>query len=317
CEFYKSYKGFIKEPLNDEEANFPIAYSMLIYKDYEQFIRLFRAVYRPQNYYCIHVDKKTDSNYKSNVEALARCFPNGRVFVAPISYDVQWATFTVLQPELDCMRELSKMRPLWKYFINLTGQEYPLRTNWELIQILKIFDGANNVEGTFKRSYLIGRTQQVSFNGSLMHSVIRMYHAQNHPPRGIIIWKGSVHVVLSRAFVDFALHHPISIALQNYLKDIFVPDEYFFSTLNNNPNFGVPGSYNDPVNNRFIARFKNWGYPPFAWPCKGKWVRQICNFGVGDLPLLASRDELFANKFDYEFEPLAYNCMEELLFNRT
>ena len=46
-------------------------------------------------------------------------------------------------------------------------------------------------------------------------------------------------------------------------------------------------------------------------------MRQICHFGVGDLPLLASRDELFANKFDYDYQPLAYDCMEELLYNRT
>ena len=38
----------------------------------------------------------------------------------------------------------------------------------------------------------------------------------------------------------------------------------------------------DPIHNRFITRFKNWAYDPFAWPCKGHWVRQICNFGVGE-----------------------------------
>ena len=27
------------------------------------------------------------------------------------------------------------------------------------------------------------------------------------------------------------------------------------------------------VENPFIARFKNWGSPPFKWKCAGKWVR--------------------------------------------
>ena len=40
-------------------------------------------------------------------------------------------------------------------------------------------------------------------------------------------------------------------------------------------------------------------------------MRGICIFGVGDLPLLTSRRELFANKFFADFEPLAYDCLEE------
>ena len=40
-------------------------------------------------------------------------------------------------------------------------------------------------------------------------------------------------------------------------------------------------------------------------------------FGVGDLPLLSTRKELFANKFILEYQPLAYDCLEELYYNNT
>ena len=47
-------------------------------------------------------------------------------------------------------------------------------------------------------------------------------------------------------------------------------------------------------------------------------MREICIFGVGDLPWLYQRPELFVNKFYAdEHEPLAYDCMEELVYNRT
>ena len=36
-----------------------------------------------------------------------------------------------------------------------------------------------------------------------------------------------------------------------------------------------------------------------------------------DLQLLASRKELFANKFQSNYQPQAYDCLEELHFNRT
>jgi len=67
----------------------------------------------------------------------------------------------------------------------------------------------------------------------------------------------------------------------------------------------------------FIARFKNWGDGPFNWPCFGQRVRYVCVFGVGDLPLLASRPELFANKFYADYQPATLDCMEELHYNRT
>jgi hypothetical protein len=36
-------------------------------------------------------------------------------------------------------------------------------------------------------------------------------------------------------------------------------------------------------------------------------------FGVGDLPALVRRRELFVNKFDVHFDPLALDCLEAWL----
>ena len=102
------------------------------------------------------------------------------------------------------------------------------------------------------------------------------------------------------------------------MKNTEVPDETFFASLNHSPHLGVPGSYRGPPETNpktypFLTRFKNWG----SYPCAGKLSNWICIFGVGDLPLLASRKELFANKFHSDFQTAAYACMEELIFNRT
>lgn len=80
----------------------------------------------------------------------------------------------------------------------------------------------------------------------------------------------------------------------------------------------------DPETKPFTARASIW--LPIAyqaqwswteWECQGRWVREICIFGVGDLPWLYRRPELFVNKFYAAHEPLAYDCMEELIYNRT
>ena len=31
----------------------------------------------------------------------------------------------------------------WKYYINLTGQEFPLKTNLKIVEILQAMNGAN------------------------------------------------------------------------------------------------------------------------------------------------------------------------------
>ena len=44
--------GYVTDSLTSIERNFPIAYSILVYKDFVQIEMLLRAIYRPQNIYC-------------------------------------------------------------------------------------------------------------------------------------------------------------------------------------------------------------------------------------------------------------------------
>ena len=143
CDVFIRERGYIIKSMTAEEENFPIAYSILMYKDVNQVERLLRAIYRPQNYYCIHVDKKASKNAYSAMRSIVNCFTN--VFLTSRSIKVRWGTITVLEPDLLCMEELWKYRK-WKYFINLTGQEFPLKTNLDLVRILKAYNGANDVE---------------------------------------------------------------------------------------------------------------------------------------------------------------------------
>ena len=145
CSEYVQNKGYITAPLNEEEAKFPLAFSILMFRDPEQVERLLRTIYRPQNYYCIHVDQQFDAVYKA-MENIIKCLPN--VFMSGRRFKVIWGGYSVLQPEIQCMTQLLSYK--WRYFINLTGMELPLRTNWELVQIFKTLKGANLIHASFK-----------------------------------------------------------------------------------------------------------------------------------------------------------------------
>ena len=151
CDAFIHDRRYFTKSTSGEEIEFPLAFNILMYEEVEQFERLLRAIYRQQNYYCVHVDRKSKQTIRDSVGAIASCFEN--VFVAQKTVDVRWGYFSVLEPELYCMEELLKYKK-WKYFINLTGKEWPLKTNLELVKILRAIKGSNILEGTKSRYFL-------------------------------------------------------------------------------------------------------------------------------------------------------------------
>ena len=143
CETLLASRQYPCQAPSEEEAAFPIAFSILLYKDVDRVERLLRAIYRPHNVYCLHVDGKAPSGVHRATAGLANCFNN--VFVASRLVDVVWGHFSVLEADLICMQDLLTKHATWKYFINLTGQEFPLKTNVELVRILSVYNGANDI----------------------------------------------------------------------------------------------------------------------------------------------------------------------------
>lgn len=46
-------------------------------------------------------------------------------------------------------------------------------------------------------------------------------------------------------------------------------------------------------------------------------MRSVCVFGIEDLPRLINRKEFFVNKFYPDFEPLALDCLEAWIEQKT
>ena len=70
--------------------------------------------------------------------------------------------------------------------------------------------------------------------------------------------------------------------------------------------------YRNRVNT--TARYIIWGGENIS--CYGKYQRGICIFSVKDLSRLVNRHEIFANKFYLNYNPIAYQCMEEWIMKK-
>ncbi|VDP86111.1 unnamed protein product [Echinostoma caproni] len=145
-----SYKYIVRP----EEREFPLAFSLIVYTDADRVLRLFRAIYRPHNYYCIHIDRKSKPEFVNVTERLKQCpgVSHNVFFVESANRtDVHWGWISVLDADLSCARILLERAPgAWKYWINLTGQEFPLRTNWELVRALRLLNGSNIVQAIYR-----------------------------------------------------------------------------------------------------------------------------------------------------------------------
>ena len=75
CSVFVKHRKYITR-VSPEESSFPIAFSMMVYRDIEQVERLLRTVYRRSNVYCIHVDDKVSSSFKNAIRGIANCFDN-------------------------------------------------------------------------------------------------------------------------------------------------------------------------------------------------------------------------------------------------
>ncbi|CAL8085950.1 unnamed protein product [Calicophoron daubneyi] len=290
-----------------EEADFPLAFNILVFTDLERAVRLLRAIYRPQNSYCIHVDKKSTKEYVRTLKIAATCFGNN-VFLVPDSErrDVRWGEISILEAELICFKVLMKSGRNWKYLINLTGQEFPLRTNWELVVALKALNGSNLVAATYKRR--------------------NMWRVP--PPKysdlKVTYYKGSVHVAVRREFVNFTLYDQRAIKLLKALRDYerdkghrIITDETYFATLNHNPViFPIPGAFLGEHEVGTVTRAKIW--QDGRTTCGSKvWIRTVCMFGIADLPFLIKSEKFFANKFRVHVEPEAYDILEQWIESKV
>ncbi|NXN50086.1 GCNT2 transferase, partial [Rynchops niger] len=235
CSTYVSRSHYITRALSAEEAAFPVAYVMTVHKEFETFERLFRAVYMPQNVYCVHVDAKAPAPYQQAVRHLVGCFPNA--FLASRAEQVVYGGISRLRADLHCMRDLLASAVPWRYLLNTCGQDFPLKTNREIVRLLKGFGGKNITPGVLQPPHVTARTKYVHREG-IRHNTSRLVTPQLHkapPPHNLTIYFGSAYVAITRPFVEFVLQDQRAIDLLAWSEDTYSPDEHFWVTLNRIP----------------------------------------------------------------------------------
>uniref|UniRef100_I3KE70 Glucosaminyl (N-acetyl) transferase 4 n=1 Tax=Oreochromis niloticus TaxID=8128 RepID=I3KE70_ORENI len=291
CTLFRKYRGYDNVCVTEEEQDFPIAYSLVVHKSAWMVERLINALYSPSNIYCIHYDQKSSVQFISAMEGLAQCLPN--VFITSKKESVYYASISRLKADLNCLSDLLGSEVKWKYVINLCGQDFPLKSNVELVSELKKLNGRNMLETSRPTP---AKKQRFTFHHELKDASfeyqklpVKTEYVKNPPPHNIEVFSGNAYFVLSRKFIE-------------HMNASGVPGE-------------VPRSKPDITDLMSKTRLVKWQYleEQLYPPCTGTHVRSVCIYGAAEMRWLLNYGHWFANKFDPKVDPVLIQCLEEKL----
>ena len=219
-----------------EEANFPLAFALVVHESPLQVFRLLKVIYRPHNVYCIHYDNKSSLDTKLVFNNLAMCIDN--IFVATSIIEVKWGHRSLMEAQMNCFKDLKKNYDAypWKYVITLCGKELPLRTNREMVQLLKNLNGTSAIN-----THLPSKSEQDRYTRKWAEIDNQYYITQESAgpiPYNLTMYKSMVYFALTPEFVEYVLYNKVANALRKFLKDAFIPEEHYYSTL-----FMIPGKF--------------------------------------------------------------------------
>ncbi|KAE9547739.1 hypothetical protein FO519_009051 [Halicephalobus sp. NKZ332] len=309
CFFIKDRQYLPSKPLTPEESEFPIAFVKTVKRDYYFLEMELAATYAPQNVYCFSIDRSATSLFKERMKNLTECLPN--VYIGTREYDI--GGNDELYAYLNCVKKI--MNHKWKYAIFLGNHDVAMKTNAEIVAILKMFNGSNDIPIEGLPSYVLNGDW--SFRGiQLMENSFK-----NTAFKKLQLAQGDLQSTWSRKAMEFIV---------NEINFSFVPKRFenettygmkrvFLNSLQASDDVELPGGFTNVCLNRgfgtkSITRFVYY----LENRCESGIIKNgICVGGRSNLRFLDRRPEMFFSLMDPQLELVAYHCWRERMFNRT
>lgn len=260
-----------------------IAYFLLVHRYPTQFKRLFNAIYLPGNQYVVHVDK---SSGKSLLDEISTFLKPYRGVDLLESQDALWGGYSLVDAELRGMTRLLEMDKRWSHYINLSGQDFPLKSQNYIRefftenpgkQFIRALDQVKERPDTLNRiSHLF-----IEENGEMTATGVARPFLPGHTPFIGTQWKA-----VTRSFCEYACHNPRVDRLKVFYRNSFIADEAFFQTV--------------IMNSDDRGSVMNDDLRMIDWVPDGDIKLRPRNFDEGDFDQLQRSSDLFARKFDAE-----------------
>jgi hypothetical protein len=274
-----------------------IAYFILVHRFPEQFKRLFKALYHPENHYLIHLDKKASIEIYDDIKDFLTDFPSTYILE---SENVVWGGYSMVQAELNGMNYLLKLNLVWDFFINLSGQDYPLKSQKIIREYLTKNKGNNFLKIADQlavRPETMNRIENhftESADGFSAKTYKRAYL------KDVVPYIGGQWMILTRQCCEFICNSGEAKKFEDYYKNTLIADESFFQTV--------------LMNTSFDGVIINDDKRAIIWIPDGDIKLRPKTFTDDDVKFLLEGNNLFARKFDDNIDSNIIDNME-IFFN--
>jgi Core-2/I-Branching enzyme len=273
-----------------------IAYFLLVHRFPKQFKRLFRAIYAPGNQYVVHIDKSSGSAIAADLAAFLKPY-QGVALLDP--QDALWGGYSLVDAELRGMARLLEMDDSWTHFINLSGQDFPLKTQDYIRQFFAANPGKQFIRALDQRKERPETLNRISQMFTEQDGVITPTGIARAFPVGDTPFIGTQWKAVTRSFCEYVCHDPRVDRFKTFYRDSFIADEAFFQTVIMNS--GDQGMVmNDDL--RMID-----------WVPDGDIKLRPRDYEVEDFEQLRGSSDLFARKFNAENDPKILTLLERHL----
>jgi len=258
-----------------------IAYLILVHRYPNQFKKLFMAIYHPANYYLVHVDKRSGVGLQTEIQDFLSSFANASLLKGQ---SILWGGYSMVDAELRGIEELLKISSEWEFFINLSAQDFPLKSQTHIQDFLSRNMGNDFIRVANQRKVrpeTLNRIQNyfIEFRNRVLHTSIKRPYL-----RGVTPHIGNQWMIASRKFCEFVCYSPEVKRFKRFYRRTFIPDEGFFQTV--------------IMNTGYKGTIVNDDKRTIDWVPLGTIKLRPRDFTSKDADFLMASQGLFARKFD-------------------
>lgn len=271
-----------------------IAYFILVHRYPEQFKRLFQAIYLKGNQYVIHIDKSSGSEIYNDLQEFILNFSGVEIIE---SKNALWGGYSLVDAELRGMKRLLDMDKNWTYYINLSGQDFPLKSQKYIQEFFEANKGREFIRALDQK---IIRPDTMNRINNIFIEIFRKIFRTGIKRgfiKGAIPYIGTQWKAVSRAFCQSVTTDPKSNKYKDFYRNSFIADEGFFQTFMMNV-----FNKNQIMNNDLRT---------IDWVPDGDIKLRPRNFDTKDFLRLSLSPDLFARKFDEKEDKNILSLLEE------
>lgn len=270
-----------------------IAYFLLAHRYPSQFKRLFRAIYQPGNQYVVHIDKSSGLALADDISSFLA--PYQGVAVLP-AQDATWGGYSLVDAELRGMAALLEMNADWTHYINLSGQDFPLKSQNFIREFLADHPGQQFIRALDQRRERPDTMNRVDQHFTETLGKVSLTGHRRAFLTGSVPYIGTQWKAVTRAFCEFVSHDPSVDRFKQFYRNSFIADEAFFQSVIMNL-WDQDTVVNDDL--RMID-----------WVPDGIIKLRPRTYRAADLPALKQSVCLFARKFDETEDDVILDLLE-------